>query len=579
MSRRRRRLSNNAKVLLLACGLFTLITVSQYLAALAAHSLALAADCASMLADALSFLGNLLAECAPRRHKEWLELLMSALSLLLLGGFTLFFVLQAIDNIDADGSAGESREVDARIVVGFALIGLLFDMTSLVAFKVWHLDGAHEEPPALGAIRSPRTFSGDAILAAAAMSSEIEDADSGTGSERESPLAAEGRPMSWDVERSGARPVGAGAERAPVGTEHVTAGGSRDEGAEEHIEERVEAPRSNVNMLSAALHLVSDFARSMTTLVEGAVLIGGYGRSAGVSSAFIDGIAALVVCTLIASGFVVGCVRWVVEIIRICRRNRGDERSVGARRHAEDGVEGRALHSTSRQGSAHAANGTCDGRQVGVARSDHSDRSVGAVKMPPNLRSMSLSSSGTRHMRLDEGAEEEDGEAWRGRERSASRCSWCGSGEDHGALNSCGSEAADVACIVAEDEGVDVTVNRQSQETAAQYLGALRSVWPQRTSGQGSSSPHSSAPATPCSRKGGSPSVRASVLHISCRSSNRGTNEGRRPRATSRSGFRSIRREDSDVLQQGEIEPALYHETDCKDEPASPCSSTAKAQR
>ena len=111
ISGRRRRprklhLTNNAKMLLLACCLFSFITASQYVAAMVAHSLALAADCASMLADALSFLGNLLAECAPARHKVVLELLMSGVSLLLLGGFTLFFVLEALDNMDGDGSEG-----------------------------------------------------------------------------------------------------------------------------------------------------------------------------------------------------------------------------------------------------------------------------------------------------------------------------------------------------------------------------------------------------------------------------------------------------------------------------------------
>ena len=81
--RRRRRLSKNARVLLLAGILFSFITVTQYVAALAAHSLALAVDCASMLADTISYSGNLLAECAPARLKQRLELVMSAISLLL----------------------------------------------------------------------------------------------------------------------------------------------------------------------------------------------------------------------------------------------------------------------------------------------------------------------------------------------------------------------------------------------------------------------------------------------------------------------------------------------------------------
>ena len=122
--RRRRRLSKNARVLLLAGILFSFITVTQYVAALAAHSLALAVDCASMLADTISYSGNLLAECAPARLKQRLELVMSAISLLLLFSFTLFFGLHAISNLDV-GTPVKQQHVDATIILVFALLGSL----------------------------------------------------------------------------------------------------------------------------------------------------------------------------------------------------------------------------------------------------------------------------------------------------------------------------------------------------------------------------------------------------------------------------------------------------------------------
>jgi len=282
--RRRRRLTNNAKMLLLACCLFSVITASQYVAAMVAHSLALAADCASMLADALSFLGNLLAECAPARHKVFLELLMSGVSLLLLGGFTLFFVLQAIDNMDNDGSAGEKAEVNAHIVIFFALLGIVFDVTSLAAFKCWHLDDVkkqhHPEPDALAALGSPRSFSGDAMFAAAAIAVDPEDeTDEMDGADkpmeeygsRGSDATSDARaaqpgdqesatPASVPYGAAGTSAAGANAlERpralttpaCPPGLTHPAAAATAAAG-------EGGGAKHNVNMMSAALHLVSE---------------------------------------------------------------------------------------------------------------------------------------------------------------------------------------------------------------------------------------------------------------------------------------------------------------------------------
>jgi Co/Zn/Cd efflux system component len=514
------RLSNNAKVLLLACCLFSCITVSQYIAALMAHSLALAADCASMLADALSFLGNLLAECAPPRRKVFLELIMSAVSLLLLGGFTLFFVLRALDNLDNDGSAGERAEVNAHIVIAFALLGLLFDVTSLVAFKVWHLDDVHEhpEPAILGGLGSPRTFSGDAVVAAAAMSSETDHVlgdESGSDGEQHNQRRA-GASCGTERDWEGMVTQGSSAGAARVcsvraAPEAGEAGCAEPFAAAELGDETHAGPKTNVNMLSAGLHLVSDFARSLTTLVEGAVLLGGYGRSAGVSSAFIDGVAALVVCTLIAAGFLAGCVRWVLEVVKRCRRRR-------------------AAHGTARAGS----------RQNSAAAA--MAPALVPVKRRLTSRGLRASSPVVRHVRLQEDEEGSDGG---GAECVGERGGGCGAtGGTGGAAN------GDMA---AADDGVDIEGGASPYgavpSRASQCLGVLHSALQRNSARQRSSDARSSGTLTPGGRRiaappqAGSPSRRAQESRDSSGAGSRAH--------SSRSGFRSLRRDDSDLAVDG----------------------------
>lgn len=58
------------------------------------------------------------------------------------------------------------------------------------------------------------------------------------------------------------------------------------------------AKRTNVNMLSALLHVFSDLLRSTTTLVESIVIL----MNPGLSSGNIDAISTLIVCSTIAVG-------------------------------------------------------------------------------------------------------------------------------------------------------------------------------------------------------------------------------------------------------------------------------------
>ena len=127
----------------------------RYVAAIIANSLALQADCVSMAVDALSYLGNMFAECQTSAIKRArLELTMSAISLALLAYFTGFFFLEAAHSAGLlhDEAATEEEEVDPYIVLAFAALGILFDVLSLLSYKVWHADAGTAERGASGDI-------------------------------------------------------------------------------------------------------------------------------------------------------------------------------------------------------------------------------------------------------------------------------------------------------------------------------------------------------------------------------------------------------------------------------------------
>ena len=64
---------------------------------------------------------------------------MSAASLMLLAGFTLAFMAAAARTVASEGVEGHAGKlkVNPTIVLGFAVLGIAFDVASLVGFRVW----------------------------------------------------------------------------------------------------------------------------------------------------------------------------------------------------------------------------------------------------------------------------------------------------------------------------------------------------------------------------------------------------------------------------------------------------------
>ncbi|KAJ1457546.1 hypothetical protein M885DRAFT_615359 [Pelagophyceae sp. CCMP2097] len=245
--------SGNAISLLTAFVLFSAITGTQYSFARAVKSVALQADCVSMGVDALTFLGNLVAELAPPTNKDTkrkLELGMSGLSHFLLFAFTMQFLVGAVadSQVEDDDQTQHNRQKLGYTVLAFALLGLMFDMITLFAYAYF-----------------------------------------GTVETRE--MAADDDYERLEGWEAGARPQ----------QDALTCGTQTAESAPLGV---------NTNMCAALLHVISDLARSTTTLVESVVLL----NVASVGATQIDGIAATAVCSIIAVGATMALLTWAREV-------------------------------------------------------------------------------------------------------------------------------------------------------------------------------------------------------------------------------------------------------------------------
>jgi Co/Zn/Cd efflux system component len=142
---RMHRMSKNERTLVVTIALFSLIVVSQFVGAYISNSRALLIDAASMLLDVATYVCNLWAECALARAvrvAEMQELSVTGMSLLVLWTVTLIGMADAIMMLHSVGlselrtpdaeSGGEG--VDGRIVLVFALVGILFDAVALSEF-------------------------------------------------------------------------------------------------------------------------------------------------------------------------------------------------------------------------------------------------------------------------------------------------------------------------------------------------------------------------------------------------------------------------------------------------------------
>eukprot|EP01059_Diplonema_ambulator_P001964 TRINITY_DN11621_c0_g1_i1.p1 TRINITY_DN11621_c0_g1~~TRINITY_DN11621_c0_g1_i1.p1 ORF type:complete len:301 (+),score=65.22 TRINITY_DN11621_c0_g1_i1:384-1286(+) len=136
--------SKNAKTLFVSLVLFSTITLAQTVGALVARSMALLADCSSMALDAVTYAINLAAECKEEPNMQIVrrnQLIASGVSFAALVGISAIFFTRGMRSLvtrDWEGSGG-GDEVNAWVVLGFAIGGIVFDCLSLLPHFVYGL--------------------------------------------------------------------------------------------------------------------------------------------------------------------------------------------------------------------------------------------------------------------------------------------------------------------------------------------------------------------------------------------------------------------------------------------------------
>jgi len=134
------RCTPNIRALSVSAILFSVITVAQYFAAIAANSQALKMDCISMAVDAFTYMGNIVVECRKRDGSKHVgsQLIIVAGSLGLLVTFTVLGMQESWDTVQVcrgkkEGD-GEADDVNGWITLAFAIGGVGFDVACMVEF-------------------------------------------------------------------------------------------------------------------------------------------------------------------------------------------------------------------------------------------------------------------------------------------------------------------------------------------------------------------------------------------------------------------------------------------------------------
>lgn len=149
-TKRESKWNSNITTLVTAFVLFMGIAIVQSVGAVYANSLALLGDATSMGVDAFSFLGNLYAECNQgSKNGERDRLISSACSVLILMAVTVFFIVDAIKRLLHPVTTMDEA-VNPQAVMGFAVMGLIFDIISGVMYcrgRRKNRERIHEENP------------------------------------------------------------------------------------------------------------------------------------------------------------------------------------------------------------------------------------------------------------------------------------------------------------------------------------------------------------------------------------------------------------------------------------------------
>jgi len=290
----RPRCSGNIKTLITVIILFSVVSIAQLLGSFISNSLALLGDSISMGIDTLTFCGNLYAECSVSRHRVTIQLVASGVSLLALSLFTISVIVEAVDRL----MYSDKCTVDPYIVLGFSFVGLCFDVICFIAYYYWGSD----------------PFDPSAFDDGQQQQQQQQQLCQGTESEAE-----EGWQPKLYNHPAKRLSNGFHSSRPPHDQEmgdknegvHGGGGSSLSREPTALQEAFVKSQMARMNMCSALMHVGSDALRSITTLIEGLLIL-----YTDLDSENTDAVASLIVSTIIVIGTIGALYEWAHQCSR-----------------------------------------------------------------------------------------------------------------------------------------------------------------------------------------------------------------------------------------------------------------------
>jgi len=285
----RPRWSGNIKTLITVIILFSVVSIAQLVGSVMSSSLALLGDSISMGIDTLTFCGNLYAECSTSKHRVTIQLTASGLSLLALSLFTVSVIVEAVDRL----MYSDKVEVDPYIVLGFSFVGLCFDVIGFVAYYYWGSD-----------FTDPNSMHDKTIQDTNADHNNNNKSSSSKNNNNNS--SNNNQQQLVQVVKHGV------SDGDGIDKDKNNGFGGEYERQSEQMEVEIELGR--INMCSALMHVASDALRSITTLIEGFLIL-----YTDLDSENTDAVASLIVSTIIVIGTVGALISWAQQVMKHCR--------------------------------------------------------------------------------------------------------------------------------------------------------------------------------------------------------------------------------------------------------------------
>ncbi|CAK9004765.1 Hypothetical protein SCF082_LOCUS8323 [Durusdinium trenchii] len=300
---------NSLRALYVLFVLTSLFTVAQFFGAVVANSLSMYGDCVTMAVDSGTYLLNIYAERrklysmnhlsehdlkALDRARERLDTRAAVVSVLALLSVTIYIMIDAGQRIHSEVGVDP---VNPKIMFGFTCVGLTVNFISCSAF--FYSPGEEEEEPSSSAEALRSNAVGSAMSAANKAYSFVSDQDQSTlrmHLSSESSISRNGSGEFTEVTLGETGENGSAEMQGRLASAPFSMLDKDDDGgpASSRSLSAFEQMQTNLNVLSAFVHLLADTLRSITVFVTSLYVWATHGDSVRA-----DAVSSIIVCTFI----------------------------------------------------------------------------------------------------------------------------------------------------------------------------------------------------------------------------------------------------------------------------------------